>query len=118
MRRLNQSHRRLAKAARQAAIDFADPACTPPHSGSSFRYALVAQIFAYAGVGDYLSDRLVGVTGFITQGRQGGLDIVDCQVVVVDALCYNSMPLLPTPSIHRCVARYSTRNITPTSCLP
>ncbi|PWN24327.1 hypothetical protein BDZ90DRAFT_235070 [Jaminaea rosea] len=51
-----------------------------------FRYAFVGQSFAYAGIGDYLSGQLVGDTGFITWGHQGGLNVVDCQVMVVDTV--------------------------------
>ncbi|CAO1638091.1 unnamed protein product [Sympodiomycopsis kandeliae] len=55
-------------------------------STNPFRYAFVGETFAYFGVGNSSSSELVGDTGFINWGHQGGLNVVDCQVNVVDVL--------------------------------
>lgn len=51
----------------------------------------MGETFAYFGVGNSSSDELVGDTGFIIWGHQGGLNVVDCQVNVVDVL-YQYLP--------------------------
>lgn len=61
---------------------------TVPHPiadtcNSPFRYAFVAESFAYASLGNATSGGLIGSTGFIEWGHQGGLNVIDCNVSVL-----------------------------------
>lgn len=56
---------------------------------SPFRFAFVSESFAYAGASSILGATngtrgFVGDTGFIIWGHQGGINVIDCNVTVLD----------------------------------